>query len=405
MAETTIVATVARVEGRAFARSTDGKLRALQEGDALREGEVVVTESGARVELVATGGGRIDLPAGGEVRITADLDEATRADAAAASVEEATVARVLEAIETGADLEQVLEDPAAGLAGGGGGDGSNFVRLLRIAEALSPVEVALETVEPASAQEFDGLADGGGARVGTADDPDVGVEEPVPPVPVLPETLSLQVAAPSLSADPGPTITGTSSAPAGSVVTVRTGGARDLDAITGATALDSLRTGLRAAGASVESVTQGAAFGVFGSRGWEWVAAGYALGGLFLLAKGIITWHMPVAFIVALGGTAGVFWLIDPTHYASPLFHLASGGAMLAAFFIVTDPVSGATTPRGKLLFAAGVGLIVWLIRNFGAFPDGIAFAVLLMNICVPLLDMKTQPRVFGHREAAGGDK
>ncbi|HRO38100.1 retention module-containing protein, partial [Thauera sp.] len=220
MAETTIVATVARVEGRAFARSTDGKLRALQEGDALREGEVVVTESGARVELVATGGGRIDLPAGGEVRITADLDEATRADAAAASVEEATVARVLEAIETGADLEQVLEDPAAGLAGGGGGDGSNFVRLLRIAEALSPVEVALETVEPASTQEFDGLADGGGARVGTADDPDVGVEEPVPPVPVLPETLSLQVAAPSLSADPRPTITGTSSAPAGSVVTV-----------------------------------------------------------------------------------------------------------------------------------------------------------------------------------------
>ena len=183
------------------------------------------------------------------------------------------------------------------------------------------------------------------------------------------------------------------------------GGARDLDAITGATALDSLRTGLRVAGASVESVTQGAAFGVFGSRGWEWVAAGYALGGLFLLAKGIITWHMPVAFIAALGGTAAVFWLIDPTHYASPLFHLASGGAMLAAFFIVTDPVSGATTPRGKLLFAAGIGLIVWLIRSFGAFPDGIAFAVLLMNICVPLLDMKTQPRVFGHREAAGDDK
>ncbi len=183
------------------------------------------------------------------------------------------------------------------------------------------------------------------------------------------------------------------------------GGTRELDAITGATALDSLRTGLRSAGASVESVAQGPAFGMFGSRGWEWVAAGYAVGGLFLLAQGIITWHMPVAFIAALGGLAGVFWLIDPVHYASPLFHLASGGAMLAAFFIVTDPVSGATTPRGKLLFAAGVGLIVWLIRNFGAYPDGIAFAVLLMNICVPLLDMKTQPRVFGHREAAGGDK
>ncbi len=183
------------------------------------------------------------------------------------------------------------------------------------------------------------------------------------------------------------------------------GGTRELDAITAATALDSLRTGLRAAGATVEAVSQGPAFGMLGSRGWEWVAAGYALGGLFLLARGIITWHTPVAFIAALGGLAGVFWLIDPAHYGSPLFHLASGGAMLAAFFIVTDPVSGATTPRGKLLFAAGVGLIVWLIRNFGAYPDGIAFGVLLMNICVPLLDMKTQPRVFGHREAAGGDK
>lgn len=183
------------------------------------------------------------------------------------------------------------------------------------------------------------------------------------------------------------------------------GGARELDAVTGATALDALRTGLRTAGATVDSVAHGPAFGLFGSRGWEWVAAGYALGGLFLLATGIITWHMPVAFIAALGGTAAVFWLIDPARHASPLFHLASGGAMLAAFFIVTDPVSGATTPRGKLLFAAGVGLIVWLIRSFGAYPDGIAFGVLLMNICVPLLDMKTQPRVFGHREAAGGDQ
>ncbi|HNG65413.1 MAG TPA: RnfABCDGE type electron transport complex subunit D, partial [Thauera aminoaromatica] len=89
-----------------------------------------------------------------------------------------------------------------------------------------------------------------------------------------------------------------------------------------------------------------------------------------------------------------------------PLFHLASGGAMLAAFFIVTDPVSGATTPRGKLLFAGGIALIAWLIRNFGAYPEGIAFGVLLMNMCVPLLDMKTQPPVFGHhKNAKGGGK
>lgn len=176
------------------------------------------------------------------------------------------------------------------------------------------------------------------------------------------------------------------------------GGARDIDAITGATALDAMRTGLRAGGATVDAVLQEDAFGRFGGRGWEWLALGYLVGGLFLLARGIITWHMPVAFLAALAGIAGAFWVASPAQFASPLFHLASGGAMLAAFFIVTDPVTGATTPRGKLLFAAGVGVLAYLIRSFGAFPEGIAFAVLLMNMCVPLIDMKTQPRVFGHR-------
>ena len=184
------------------------------------------------------------------------------------------------------------------------------------------------------------------------------------------------------------------------------GGPRDIDGITGATALDALRTGLRSGVQTVDKVLEGSAFGALGGRGWEWVSIGYVAGGLFLLAMRIITWHMPVAFIGVLAAIAGLFWLVDPGHYASPLFHLASGGAMLAAFFIVTDPVSGATTPRGKLLFAGGIALIAWLIRNFGAYPEGIAFGVLLMNMCVPLLDMKTQPRVFGHRhDLEGGGK
>jgi electron transport complex protein RnfD len=181
------------------------------------------------------------------------------------------------------------------------------------------------------------------------------------------------------------------------------GGPRDLDGITGATALDALRTGLRAGVQTVDAVLQGSAFGALGGRGWEWISVGYIAGGLFLLALRIITWHMPVAFIVTLAAISGAFWLTNPAGFASPLFHLASGGAMLAAFFIVTDPVSGATTPRGKLLFAAGIALIAWLIRNFGAYPEGIAFGVLLMNLCVPLLDMKTQPPVFGHRNDAKG--
>ncbi|TAH44189.1 MAG: RnfABCDGE type electron transport complex subunit D [Betaproteobacteria bacterium] len=176
------------------------------------------------------------------------------------------------------------------------------------------------------------------------------------------------------------------------------GGARELDGMTAATALDSLRTGLRGGGSVDALLAQGSAFGLAGGKGWEWVAAGYAVGGLILLVTRTVTWHMPTAFIAALAVVSGVFWLADAAHHASPLFQLASGGAMLAAFFIVTDPVSGATTPRGKLIFAAGIALIAWLIRSFGAYPDGIAFGVLLMNICVPLIDMKTQPPVFGHR-------
>lgn len=184
------------------------------------------------------------------------------------------------------------------------------------------------------------------------------------------------------------------------------GGARELDGVTAATALDALRIGLRSGAGNVDAVMAGPAFGLAGGRGWEWIALAYLAGGLFLLAKRIITWHMPVAFMAMLAGVSGVFWLINPAQFASPLFHLASGGAMLAAFFIITDPVSGATTPRGKLLFAAGIALIAWLIRSFGAYPDGIAFGVLLMNICVPLLDMSTQPRVFGHRnEKHGGGR
>jgi electron transport complex protein RnfD len=90
--------------------------------------------------------------------------------------------------------------------------------------------------------------------------------------------------------------------------------------------------------------------------------------------------------------------LLNPGHYASPLFHCAAGGTLLGAFFIVTDPVSGATTPRGKLIFAAGAGVLTYVIRVFGGYADGVAFAVLLMNMMVPLIDAHTQPAVFGRK-------
>ncbi|HEX5127220.1 MAG TPA: RnfABCDGE type electron transport complex subunit D, partial [Rhodocyclaceae bacterium] len=177
------------------------------------------------------------------------------------------------------------------------------------------------------------------------------------------------------------------------------GGERMLDAITSATPLDALRTGLRASGVDVSQIVSGNAFGAVGGKGWEWIVAGYLLGGLWLWQQRIITWHIPTAFIGGIAVIAGAFWLANGGHYASPLVHLATGGTMLGAFFILTDPVSGATTPRGKLIFAVGAALLTYLIRVFGAFPDGIAFATLLMNLCVPLIDMQTQPPVFGHKK------
>jgi hypothetical protein len=179
------------------------------------------------------------------------------------------------------------------------------------------------------------------------------------------------------------------------------------DAVTMATPLDALRTQLHVpeARATVAGILGShASFGNIGGKGWEWIALAYLAGGLWLLQQRIITWHVPVAFLGVLALIAGGFSLGNPDRYAGPVFHIVTGGAMLGAFFILTDPVSGATTPRGKLIFAAGAALLTWIIRSFGAYPDGMAFGVLLMNLCVPLIDMGTQPPVFGHKGAAAGE-
>jgi electron transport complex protein RnfD len=180
------------------------------------------------------------------------------------------------------------------------------------------------------------------------------------------------------------------------------GGDRMLDAVTSATPLDALRTGLRTSG-DVSAVMQSPLFGHAAGTPWrwarwEWLALAWAAGGALLLARRVITWHIPVAFLGTMALLSGLASLIEPARHASPAVHLLAGGTMLGAFFIATDPVSGATTPRGKLIFAAGIAAIAWLIRTYGAYPDGIAFAVLLLNICVPLIDRKTQPPIFGHK-------
>lgn len=169
------------------------------------------------------------------------------------------------------------------------------------------------------------------------------------------------------------------------------------DAYTSATPLDAWKTQARQGMASADILAQ-PIFGWAGARGQEMVALMYLLGGLLLLAYRVITWHIPVVFLAVLTLTAGLLHLIDPGHHAPPLFHLLSGGAMLCAFFIATDPVTAASTPLGKLIYAALAGFLLMIIRAFGSYPDGISFAILLANVAVPFIDAYTQPRVFGHK-------
>mgnify|MGYP001315775811 FL=1 len=129
-----------------------------------------------------------------------------------------------------------------------------------------------------------------------------------------------------------------------------------------------------------------------------WINLAYLLGGLILLATRVFTWHAPVAMLAGLGFCAGLFHMGEPDLYPSASQHLLTGATMLSAFFIVTDPVSGATSRKGKLVFGVGVGILVFIIRSFGSYPDAFAFAILLMNLSAPLIDTYTQPKAYGHQ-------
>ncbi|MFD2644701.1 RnfABCDGE type electron transport complex subunit D [Pseudomonas japonica] len=129
-------------------------------------------------------------------------------------------------------------------------------------------------------------------------------------------------------------------------------------------------------------------FGHFAGRGSEWASLAFLAGGLFLLQRKVISWHAPLAMLGSLFLISLFCWNGSGSDSnGSPLLHLLAGSTLLGAFFIVTEPVSGAKTPGGRLLFGAGVGVLVYLLRTWGNYPDGMAFAVLLMNLCVPALD------------------
>lgn len=140
-------------------------------------------------------------------------------------------------------------------------------------------------------------------------------------------------------------------------------------------------------------------FGRWGGYGWEWANIGFLFGGAFLLYKRIFSWHAPISMLLALTVMAAIFYDGGSSNSGgSPLFHLLSGATMLGAFFIVTDPVTSAVSTTGRIIYGAAIGVLLYIIRAWGNYPDAIAFSVLLMNFAAPLLDHYTQPRTYGHQ-------
>lgn len=171
---------------------------------------------------------------------------------------------------------------------------------------------------------------------------------------------------------------------------------QSIDGFTMATPLDTLKTDLTLGLTATESFTN-AVFGEHYALGWEYINLAFLLGGLLLIAKKAIDWVTPASFLASLFVCSFIAYVVSPEASASTLFHWLSGGTMLAAFFILTDPVSGATSVKGRIIFAALAGLLVFIIRKFGGYPDAVAFSVLLCNMAAPLIDQYTRPRTYGH--------
>lgn len=174
-----------------------------------------------------------------------------------------------------------------------------------------------------------------------------------------------------------------------------------IDGYSGATPLDIVKQSGAQTLQNVYEANSVLANGRFAGQGWEWVNLAFLGGGVYLLYKKVFTWHAPVAMLLSLGVLATVFYDSGSSNSAgSPLLHWLSGGTMLGAFFIVTDPVTSAVSNKGRLIYGALVGLLVFVIRVWGNYPDAVAFAVLLMNFAAPFIDYYTLPRTYGHNKA-----
>ncbi|MEN8131718.1 MAG: RnfABCDGE type electron transport complex subunit D [Pseudomonadota bacterium] len=120
------------------------------------------------------------------------------------------------------------------------------------------------------------------------------------------------------------------------------------------------------------------------------------LGGIYLYLRRCLDWRIPIGMLASVVLFSGMLYLVDSTHYPDPLFTLFSGGLLFGAVFMATDPVTSPVAPKGAWIFGIGIGLLVVLIRVFGGFPEGVMYAILLMNAATPLIERYTQPRIFG---------
>ncbi len=178
-----------------------------------------------------------------------------------------------------------------------------------------------------------------------------------------------------------------------------------VDALTGATPLGIIKEGqlngteISALMSEMPSMTQ-LFFGFQGGSLGEMSAFAMLIGLGYMLYRKIITWHIPLTMIATVFVFTGIFWLIDPTSYVNPAFHILTGGVMLGAVFMATDYVTSPITHKGMIVFAIGIGIITSVIRLWGSYPEGVSFAILIMNAFVPLINKSTKPIKYGLKKA-----
>ncbi len=179
------------------------------------------------------------------------------------------------------------------------------------------------------------------------------------------------------------------------------------DAVTGATPLGVMKEGI-GAGESVSAIMDKIPshmemfYGHMGGSMGEIAAVALLLGFVYLLIRKVITWHIPISIIATITIFTGILWLVNPEANADPLFHLLTGGVLLGAIFMATDYVTSPMSVKGMWIYGIGIGLITVLIRVFGAYPEGVSFAILIMNAFVPLINSYIKPKRFGEEVKNG---